>query len=365
MVTASRSGDLPDRVRRLLADADRDEAVAPVVVGALPFNATSQPHVFQPDRWVRRLPTSNVHAPWPEAPGRHPERWTVRAVPPRADYRRAVAAALAAMAQDDTPRKVVLARTLQLDADAPIDPALLFSRLSIDRAVTTFAVPLRPCAGGQARALIGATPELLAAKQGLAVSSRPLAGSARRRPAASDDRDAAETLARSEKDRREHATVVEWIADRLAPFCRTLKVPHSPSLVSTASMWHLGSTIEGTLRDPDTSSLEVALALHPTPAVCGTPHDWAATTIDALEPFDRDFYAGAVGWNDARGNGEWFVAIRCAEICGASARLFAGAGIVRGSSPAAEAAETSAKFVALLRALGIDEEGRTFSGADL
>src|SRR5690606_40702132 len=82
MVTAARSADLPDRVRRLLTDADRDESVAPVVVGALPFSAGAQPHVFQPDRWARRLPTSNVHAPWPAAPGRQPERWTVRAVPP-------------------------------------------------------------------------------------------------------------------------------------------------------------------------------------------------------------------------------------------------------------------------------------------
>jgi len=129
-------------------------------------------------------------------------------------------------------------------------------------------------------------------------------------------------------------------------------------------MWHLGSTIEGVLRDPDVTALELALAIHPTPAVCGTPFDEALDVIGQLEPFDRDFYSGAVGWTDARGDGEWHVAIRCAEICGTSARLFAGAGIVDGSDPAAEAAETSGKFTALLRALGVDEQGRSF-GDDL
>src|SRR5690606_19347789 len=105
--------------------------------------------------------------------------------------------------------------------------------------------------------------------------------------------------------------------------------------------------------------LRLVADLHPTPAVCGLPGELARETIAELEPFDRGFFAGAVGWTDARGDGRWLVAIRCAELSGSTARLFAGAGIVAGSRPADEAAETSAKFLAMLRAFGIDEEGHT------
>ncbi|MNQ93520.1 Isochorismate synthase DhbC [compost metagenome] len=121
-------------------------------------------------------------------------------------------------------------------------------------------------------------------------------------------------------------------------------------------MWHLGTRIEGRLRRPDeVSAAELAALLHPTPAVCGSPRDRAAELIRELEAYDRGFYAGAVGWTNAVGDGAWYVALRCAEVCGREARLYAGAGIVEGSDPAAEADETSGKFQAVLRALGVDE----------
>ena len=123
-------------------------------------------------------------------------------------------------------------------------------------------------------------------------------------------------------------------------------------------MWHLGTRIVGTLKERDTPVVELAAALHPTPAVCGLPRDRAAAVIHELEGYDRDFYAGAVGWTDSAGDVEWYVSIRCAEIAGTRVRLYAGAGIVAGSDPLAEADETSAKFVAMLTALGIDETGR-------
>ena len=120
-------------------------------------------------------------------------------------------------------------------------------------------------------------------------------------------------------------------------------------------MWHLGTRIEGELHDPDIPSVLLAAMLHPTPAVCGMPCARAAGLIRQLEPVDRQFYAGAVGWCDlgAQGDGSWYVAIRCADICGPYARLYAGAGIVPGSDPAAEAAETGAKFGAMLQVLGL------------
>jgi isochorismate synthase len=119
-------------------------------------------------------------------------------------------------------------------------------------------------------------------------------------------------------------------------------------------MWHLGTTITGELADPDVSVLRLAAALHPTPAVCGTPTAVARDLVGELEPFDRGYYAGAVGWVDTSGDGEWAVAIRCAEVAARSLRLYAGGGILPASDPEAELAETSAKFQTLLRAMGLD-----------
>ena len=159
----------------------------------------------------------------------------------------------------------------------------------------------------------------------------------------------------SAKDRREHAVVAEFVAETLRPFCRRLEVPSGPSLVRTATMWHLSTRVTGELRDPEVSALELACALHPTPAVCGTPTGVARAAISELEPFDRGFYTGALGWGDALGDGEWVVTIRCAEASGSRLRLFAGGGIVVDSVPGEELAETSAKFRTMLRALGVDQ----------
>ncbi|WP_236638426.1 chorismate-binding protein [Mangrovicoccus ximenensis] len=157
------------------------------------------------------------------------------------------------------------------------------------------------------------------------------------------DAAAAAGLAGSDKDRREHAIVVEYILDTLAPFCRSLGTPEGTRLTSTRSMWHLGTPIEGVLKDEGLPSAVLAARLHPTPAVCGLPCNRAEELIRKLEPVPRDYYAGAVGWTDAHGDGAWHVAIRCAEICGAEARLYAGAGIVPGSDPEAEVAETGGR----------------------
>jgi isochorismate synthase len=191
-------------------------------------------------------------------------------------------------------------------------------------------------------------------REGLTVTSMPLAGSARRGADESQDRAAAEALIKSSKDLREHAVVVEWIADHLSSHCKSLRVSSKPRLVSTRSLWHLATPIQGRLRDGSASSVELAAALHPTPAVCGMPVELARATIQELEPFDRGFFAGAVGWCAANGDGVWMMAIRCAQLSDTSAQLFAGAGIVPGSTPGSEADETFAKFGALLDALSPD-----------
>lgn len=320
---------------------------AHVVVGALPFNSTGEARLIAPQH-VERLPLWNLR---PAAAAVRRQVRSVRIAPGDDGYRANVAAALHKIRTAGL-RKVVLSRRLTLDFDVPIDPLDVVTRLQRDPRVTTFCLPIdAPDAPGW---LVGATPELLIAKRGSGIHSAPLAGSARRHADAARDREAAERLAASEKDRREHATVVEWIADRLTPFCRTLVVPASPQITSTATMWHLGTSIHGELEDPDTPSIELAALLHPTPAVCGVPHDAARAAIATLEPFERRYYGGAVGWTAADGDGRWLVTIRCAELHGTTAQLFAGAGIVSGSEPQTELDETAAKFSTLLDALGVD-----------
>ena len=175
---------------------------------------------------------------------------------------------------------------------------------------------------------VGATPELLVARRGRSVVSNPLAGTVARAADPSEDRAAAERLLASRKDLLEHAPVVDAVRDALAPVCDELSVDASPALLGTGTVWHLSTSVRGTLRGPAPSALELAARLHPTPAVCGTPRDAAMAAIGRLEAIDRTLYGGIVGWMDADGDGEWAVVLRCAEIQGRIALLFAGAGIV-------------------------------------
>lgn len=339
-----------------------------VLVGAIPFDRHRVLELTQPALVTRDLDWS---AAWTQHMGRTapvavddaqhdafvPGLWHMIPQPSRASYEAAVARATAHMEHASEPalRKVVLSRSLVLNSTVPIDLERLLARLRLDASVTTFATPLPLDADGNDRTLVGATPELLLEKSGNLVVSHPLAGSTPRRPSSTDDQAAADALLRSEKDHREHAAVVEAIADVLTPYCVALNVPRAPSLVSTATMWHLGTRITGRLRCDTTSSLELLDVVHPTPAVCGVPQDRAQALIAELEGFDRDYFTGAVGWCDARGDGRWLVTIRCAEVSGTRARLYAGAGIVVGSDPVSEGAETSAKLETMLRALNAQE----------
>ena len=243
--------------------------------------------------------------------------------------------------------KVVLARDLLVTADAPLDPRLLLSRLAARFPdCWTFAVD----------GLLGATPELLLRRTGRRLSARVLAGTAPRGAGAADERLAAALLG-SAKDRAEHALAVDSLVRSLRPFCTSLSTPAEPGLLTLANVRHLATDVAGVQRRTGPRGraglLELIGAVHPTAAVCGTPVDEAAALIAELEGMDRGRYAGPVGWFDARGDGEFGLALRCAELSGdgGAARLFAGCGIVAGSEPAAELAETQAKFAAFLAAL--------------
>lgn len=349
--------DLGERVRRFFADQESEVGASRpsprLLVGALPFDRNSSEFLF--------LPETVANSPWAfKTSGASPEITEVRAEPTRAAYEEAVTKALHAMAatkdETDAIKKIVLSRSLKVSASRSIDPFDLWSAMSTDPSIVRFLTPIGRNDEGGMRRLVGATPELLISKRGSGILSHPLAGSARRSMDLVQDEAAALSLQSSEKDRREHALVVESILDLLAPYCSQLTAPSQPALVSTRTMWHLGTRIEGRLNNPDeVSSVELAALLHPTPAVCGTPRDKAAILINQLEGYDRGFYAGAVGWTNKFGDGAWYVSLRCAETSGDTARLYAGAGIVEGSDPSAEADETAGKLQTVLQALGVKE----------
>jgi menaquinone-specific isochorismate synthase len=247
--------------------------------------------------------------------------------------------------------KVVLARDLDVTTGEPLDVRWLLHRLAEQyRTTWVFAVD----------GLVGATPELLVRREKGLVTSRVLAGTIRRTGDDEHDLALAASLARSSKDLEEHEYAVRSVADALAPHCSSMNVPEVPFVLHLSNVMHLATDVAGVLVD-SASSLTLAASLHPSAAVCGTPTSVADAVITELEHMDRERYAGPVGWIDATGDGEWGIALRCGAVSAQDAsriRLFAGCGIVAGSDPEAEVAESSAKFVPMRDAL-------TASGASL
>jgi menaquinone-specific isochorismate synthase len=258
-------------------------------------------------------------------------------------WRDAVAATVGRISAGEVD-KVVLARDLVARSPAPLDERVLLSRLA-DRypSTWTFAVD----------GLVGATPELLARTEGGLVASRVLAGTIRRSGDDAADLALAASLARSGKDLAEHLYAVRSVVEALRPLCSGMNVPDSPYVLHLANVMHLATDVAGVLRGSATS-LGIAAALHPSAAVCGTPTKVAAQVIAETEGMDRGRYAGPVGWLDATGDGEWGIALRCGQLSPdrREVRLLAGCGIVDGSDPDAELAESAAKLVPMREALG-------------
>ena len=330
----------------------------PVLFGSIAFDPAVGTSVFVVPEvavgrrdgvgWVTTVGDVDLHAVTPvDLPDDEPAlrlRYADGALDP-ASWCAAVATAVQRITDGDVA-KVVLARDLLVSADAPLDPRRLLRRLAARFPdCWTFAVD----------GLLGATPELLLRRTGRELSARVLAGTAPRGAGAEDERLAAELIG-SAKDRAEHELAVESLVRALDPYCTRLTAPAEPSLLTLANVRHLASDVAGTQRRRGPRGradlLELIGAVHPTAAVCGTPTEDAATLIGELEGMDRGRYAGPVGWLDARGNGEFGLALRCAELTGThGARLFAGCGIVAGSDPVAELAETQSKFAAFQAAL--------------
>jgi menaquinone-specific isochorismate synthase len=241
--------------------------------------------------------------------------------------------------------KVVLARDVIAHVDGPLDVRHLLLRLAEGYpSCWTFCVA----------DLVGATPELLVRRTGDLVTSRVLAGTVRRRGDDQADAGLARALLASGKDAEEHEFAVHSVARALAAHCTDLDVPERPHVLELANVQHLATDVTGRLADA-APVLALAASLHPTAAVCGTPTERAFSVIREIEGMDRGRYAGPVGWFDRHGDGEFGIALRCALVDHESSqvRSFAGCGIVAGSYPADELAESVAKLVPIRDALEV------------
>jgi menaquinone-specific isochorismate synthase len=348
-----------------VADPDRT-GLGPAAVGALPFHPATpgelvvpalllrtdpdgrtwavltEPAPFAPPgpgELVGRLRGSAADAPWPAARRLDSERSAGGSG--LAGWQAAVRAALAAIGAGRLD-KVVLAREAAVEAERPFPRGEVLRRLRRRSGRSTYLY----ASGG----FVGASPELLVRRRGRVATSRPMAGTVPRGDSAAAEADGLARLTGSPKEAVEHRLVVDAVAEGLAKVADRVEVGR-PEVVRLATVAHLATEITADLTGPLPSALELAGLLHPTPAVGGSPRDAALAAIAALEPFDRGRYAGPVGWVDRAGDGEWAVALRCAALQGRRGHLIAGAGIVPGSDPDAEWAETEHKLRAMLEVL--------------
>lgn len=374
-------------VTEALAMIDSDDEIGlpgcgPVAFGALPFAPGSASEVIVPEiivgrnedgvRWMTTIgdarqasfPTPHAVSDILAASNRHsgptspqPRRFSIVSAKSPEDWCELVETAAQVLAEslDDAGReldssrgrspalaKIVLARQVTVTADQPLDRRAVLQRLRA-------AYP--DCYLASVEGLVAASPELLVSRQGDAVRSHPMAGTAPRGGDPTTDQRLAASLLASAKDRAEHQITIDMVQDTLLEWCSYVDYEAEPSVVAVANVQHLATLIEGRLSQPAPSVLELVAALHPTPAVAGSPRDLAVRWIAEHEGTDRGRYAGPVGWVDGRGNGTWAVAVRAAELEGNTARVYAGNGIVADSHPETELAETRAKLQAMLSAL--------------
>lgn len=358
-----------ESVKALFAQAAQHNIGDAIMFGLVPFNAalpaslTIPAHYQQASVPERRAPDEAPATDERSACSSRPKVIDRQPVPAPEVYGDMVRRALDLFAQGAV-QKIVLSRAMDVTLDRPVDyEKLLPDLLARNAHGYTFAIPAWGISGQAPRqdsgtspapsgTMVGASPELLVRREGNRIYVNPLAGSISRHADPQTDLARKEGLAISEKDLREHSYVVNDIVRILRTYCDELNVPDGPSVIGTDALWHLSTYITGTLRDPAVTALDLSCALHPTPAICGHPTDAAFTYISELEPFDRGYFAGLVGWQRSNGDGEWALTLRCALQTGdRNLRLYAGAGTVAGSDPDSEIAETATKMATFMRAI--------------
>jgi len=344
--------------KQFLAQIDIDDTVnapgsGPVLFGSIPFDSTQQHEFILPKMvvckstdgriWVTLIDDAVADLTNPNPPAAVSSSFTVKPGVEINTYLSAVATARDAV-RTGSITKAVIARDVFVTSDKAIDVHSVLLRLR-----TSFGSSYRFSIDG----FVGASPELLVSIADGEVSSHPLAGTAARTGDPTTDAQLASSLLASSKNQIEHRIVIDAVHDTLLPWCSYLDWEPEASIVAVANVQHLGTHMSGMLSQPFLHILDAVYALSPTPALGGFPKDQALALISKIEGMERGRYGGAVGWFDARGNGTWAVAIRCAELSEdrTIARLFAGGGIVADSEPLSELAETQAKLQAMLAAI--------------
>lgn len=336
--------DLADKANEMLQAAKKSPSDNPVLFGVVPFNQENPTKFVIPEQLFVSSSTRALHTNALSASDAR-----VISSPSGNHYKQGVTDLLDMFANTELS-KVVLSRAIEVATDTDIQQQILLRNLlSINSKGYTFAASI-----SDDHKLMGASPELLVAKKGSHLVSNPLAGSRPRAESDAQNQRSVDSLLNTKKDLHEHGLVVEEVERVMSKYCHNLYTPMVPSVIETKTMLHLSTLLEGQIDDPTTSVLRVAADLHPTPAVCGYPREEAYDAIRKLEQFDRGYFTGMVGWCDARGNGEWVVTIRCAEVQKRQMKVFAGAGIVGESHPQSELDETGAKMNTILTAAGIE-----------
>lgn len=322
---------------------------APMIIGAIPFDQRSKATIIIPDSFgnyhhsilIDDLQTATQSLSIEDSID----------LPSRPQFNEMVQEAIHSINRQQFD-KVVLARSLKyrLQAEPPIT-AWLTNLLHKNKQGYIFSIAL-----DNAQNLIGASPELLVKKEGNIVTINPLAGSRKKTFDMVQDKAIEYELLHAEKDLHEHKIVVDYICEKLQPYLCDIAYNEKPAILYTDTMMHLSTVIKGKIRNDTTTVLDVAQLLHPTPAICGAPQKTSLEFIQKVEPFNRGYYTGIVGYMDQKGDGEWVITIRCAEINNRDITLFAGAGIVSSSEQDSEYNEISAKFTTMLHAMGLSQQ---------
>ncbi|HZT95665.1 MAG TPA: isochorismate synthase [Chloroflexota bacterium] len=279
-------------------------------------------------------------------PSSKPQRKGSLERPNQVDWQAGVSETLRAVHSNQC-RKVVLSRSVveTFDAEPALHPALEVLRREYPESVTFAFAEGRSC-------FLGASPEPLARVRAGWIDTAAIAGSMRRSPNEVEDADLAEKLTLSEKNRREQRVVADDIEAALQPLCIKVEIDPQPQILTLRNIHHLSTSIGGRLR-PDATLLDAVDVLHPTPSVAGQPREEAIKLIRARESHERGWYAGPVGWIDAKGDGDFMVALRSALLRGRALEIFAGCGIVDGSDPLEEWKETELKLAPIRSAFGL------------
>ena len=335
------SGEAPRLTVRILVDQERDEELDEdeSILMRLTTRAAQLCREIEADGGDGRLHCSG------SAPVSSPRIPFTRAESERADWESAVKGALSAIGEDRVS-KVVLARTLDVITESPLDPIEVAHHLwrGSHGSHIFYFEPEDGCA------LVGAAPEIVTDVSGGEFHATAVAGTVARGETPKEQERFAKRLLASEKEGVEQRIALDDMIERLGPLAEEIEAQPVPHVLTLARLQHLETDIHARLPE-GTSALTVLEALHPTPAVCGLPRDAALEFLQEEEPFERGWYAGPVGWFDLAGNGVFVPALRCAVVQDLRWRLFAGAGIVEGSDPGLEWDETSIKFEPMLRAL--------------